>query len=148
MPYGSGGSAVPTDVAADAINGETAETARGDVSGRDSAVLLAHIEQLIHLLESADTAFRAGSTGEDREQVLSDALTTIGELYGILEVGRSPVASAHLEAVFDTCLRALGDAYGGDVEALSAAVTLVRAIRTALRPTISGKGVTGIRRAA
>ena len=132
----------------DAIDGEDVETTRGEISGRDSAVLLPHIEQLIHTLESADTAFRAGSSGDEREEVLSDALTAIGELYGLLEVGRSPVASAHLEAVFDACLRALGDAYGGDVEALSAAVSLVRAIRTALRPTASGKGVTGIRRAA
>ena len=126
------------------------ETTRGDTFDRDNAalLLLAHIEQLIHTLEAADAAFRNGISGDGREQALFDGLSAIGELYGVVRVGRSPETAGHLEAVFDACIRALGDAYGGEVEALAAAVTMVRAIRTALRPPAPSPGVTGMRRAA
>jgi len=136
-------------VAAHAMKEHELPEATRDTFGRDSAalLLLAHIEQLIHLLEAADAAFRNGS-GDDREQALFDGLSAIGELYGVVQVGRSPETAGHLEAVFDACIRALGDAYGGDVEALAAAVTMARAIRTALRPPAPSPGVTGMRRAA
>ncbi len=113
---------------------------------RDSKRPVPHLDELIATLEAADAAFRTGSE-VTREQTLSDGLAAISALYGCLDVERSPETSAHLEAVYDACLRALGDAYGGDVEALPAAATMARAIRTALAPSSVGRSPK-LRRAA
>ena len=133
---------------------EDALAARADEIGRDDDEA-GRIERLIEVLEAADGAFRSGSTSA-REHALADALSAIGALYGFLDDTRSPETSAHLAAVYDASLRALGDAYGGDVEALTASVTMARAIRSALRPAPApadveaprGSRTPGMRRAA
>jgi len=100
-------------------------------AGRDSAGDVARIERLIEVLEGADAAFRSGSPAR-REAALAGGLSAISALYGGLDMARSPEASTHLAAAYDACLRALGDAYGGDADALTAAVHLARAVRRAL----------------
>lgn len=97
----------------------------------------------------AEVAFRSESVAR-REQALADGLSAIAALYGGLDAG-SPEVSTHLEAVYDACLRALGDAYGGDLDALTAAVAMARAIRAALRPASPSARPSrgpGVRRAA
>jgi len=90
------------------------------------------IELLIEVLDAAQAAFR-GTSAAMREQALADGLSTIGTLYGTLDLARSPEASVHLAAVYDASLRALGDGYGGDLDALTSAIAMARAIRSALR---------------
>ena len=112
-------------MAADPIESD-AEAA--EAIGRDDGEVR-RIELLIDVLEAADGAFRSGSAAA-RDDALAHALSAIGELYGFLDVARSPETATHLASVYDACLRALGDAYGGDVEALTASVTMARAIAT------------------
>ncbi len=142
-------------MAADTVEtDENAAAASADDVGRDGGEA-GRIEQLIEVLEVANSAFRSGCATA-REHALADALSAIGALYGFLDVTRSPETSAHLAAVYDASLRAVGDAYGGDVEALTASVTMARAIRSALRPTVPsadaaaqrGSRAPGLRRAA
>ena len=140
-------------MAADPIEREE-ERAAAEAVGRDDEEV-ERIEHLIEVLEAADGAFRSGSA-TTREAALAHALSAIAALYGFLDVARSPETSTHLAAVYDACLRALGDAYGGDFEALTASVTMARAIRSALRPApVSnevapprGSRTPGLRRAA
>ena len=88
-------------------------------------------------MEDANEAFlRCRAGGDD---ALAASIQILGELYGSLSMHTSPEASAQLEAVYDACIRALGDACSGMHETLVPAMGVIRAIRASLaaeRPTL------------
>lgn len=89
------------------------------------------LEHLLYTLETVDSAFAEG-TPIEREWAMSEALAVLANVYGSLDRRGSPEVSAHLEAMCDACLSALGDAYTGNPDLLGSAVTFVRAMRTQL----------------
>ena len=89
------------------------------------------LDHLLYALETADSAFAEG-TAIEREWAMSEALGVLANVYGSLDPRAAPEVSAHLEAMCDACLGALGDAYTGNPDLLSAASTFVRAMRTQL----------------
>jgi hypothetical protein len=92
---------------------------------------IAQLDGLIRSLENADEAMRSSCT-EEGDAALAEGLQALGVLYGCLSPYTSPEAAAQLEAAYDACIRALGDAYGGTQGALVPAIVVVRAIRNAL----------------
>lgn len=106
------------------------------------ATEIAQLDGLIRSLENADEAMRS-SCNEKGDAALAEGLQALGVLYGCLSPYTSPEAAAHLEAAYDACIRALGDAYGGTPGALVPAIVVVRAIRNALASESSS-----VRRAA
>jgi hypothetical protein len=88
-------------------------------------------DTLVRVLEGAGSAFRLDCQ-EARDAALSEGISTISALYGALDPTRSPEVAAHLATVYDTCLRALADAYNGDDAGLEAATTTARSLRACL----------------
>jgi hypothetical protein len=91
------------------------------------------LDRLVQALERANDALRSGS-GKEGDDALAEGLNVLGAHYGALSPTDSPEACAHLEAAYDACLRGLGDAYGGNRDALVGAIAILRAIRAALAP--------------
>ena len=96
---------------------------------------LRQLDLLVLTLERANDALRFGSSTEG-DEALADGLNVLGTCYGVLSPESSPEACGHLEAAYDACLRGLGDAYGGQREALETAIAILRSIRSAISPTI------------
>ena len=94
------------------------------------------LDRLIQALEHADDSLRS-SCMEVADQSLTEALEIVATLYGSLSPHTSPEASVQLEAVYDSCIRALGDACGGDHGALVRSVVMLRAIRNTVAGTAS-----------
>lgn len=112
---------------------KTSADAKADYHDKDTCSSAARFERLVRVLEDAAEAFRAGSTRE-REQAFSDGLAAVTDLYRALDGGRSDVTATHLDRVYDATLRALSDAYAGDLTPLTAAITMARCIRSVLAP--------------
>ena len=94
-------------------------------------------------MEDANRALDAG-LAHVGDAALAEALGTLGTLYADLAPHASAEASGQLELLYDTCIRALGEAYGGGNGALVAAISVLRSLRSALTGTPSAV----IRRAA
>jgi hypothetical protein len=90
-------------------------------------------DRLIETLVRAEDGFRSGSPAES-EAAPSEGLAAVGALYGSLDVAAAPEVARHLGALYDTCVRALGEAYAGNADGLVAATRLLRAIRASLTP--------------
>jgi flagellin-specific chaperone FliS len=97
---------------------------------------VAHLDQLIRSMEDAGRALDAG-LAQVGDAALADALGTLGALYAELAPDASSEASGQLELLYDTCIRALGEAYGGGNDALLAAVSVLRSLRSAMTGTQS-----------
>jgi hypothetical protein len=102
-----------------------------------------HLDQLIQSMETASRALASGRP-ELGDAALATALGTLGAIYAELAPEASPEASGQLEILCDTCIRALGNAYGGGDGALLAAVVVLRSLRSA----VVGKSTVAIRKAA
>lgn len=81
---------------------------------------------LVATLDHADAVFRLCPRSL-HESALVDALAVLGNLYVATDDG-APEVNAHLNATYDACIRALGQAFGGDLDRLTEVTNRVRAI--------------------
>ncbi|MBX3259568.1 MAG: hypothetical protein KIS78_12610 [Labilithrix sp.] len=107
-----------------------AESTYHDANTSSSAARFAH---LVRVLEDAAATFRSGAPRE-REAAFAEGLAAVTALYRGLDGGRPDVTAAHLDRIYDATLRALGEAYAGDLTPLVAATAMARCIHSALAP--------------
>lgn len=88
------------------------------------------------LLAAVSTARAAAVEGDhgSTERAVARSCAYVSEIYSTLDPMRSPIVSAHLQAVLDACLQQLGarDIAAPPLAAIDATLLLLRPVRAAL----------------
>jgi flagellin-specific chaperone FliS len=91
---------------------------------------LAHLDSAVTELEKARTVL-AHATLDAWPAALDDAFAAVGALYADLDDADSREVTSHLSAVYEWCLKSIGDARLGRADGLQCAIELLLQLRLA-----------------